>query len=307
MKLLSIIVPVYYEEECIDQFIKEMTPVLEAVDYQYELIFIDDGSKDNTVQIIKSYASQNPSIKLIELSYNQGKQAAVSAGIDHSKGDLLIAMDPDLQDPPNEIPNLIEEMNKGFDVGFGIRKEKVDGLFNKIWSKIFWSILSSLSGINIPKGISSMRIFNRKFADKFLEYPEQNRFVEGIFVHIGMRQSTLKIAQRARFAGKTKFNFRRKLSLAFNIIFDFSELPLKIAAKLGFILFLFGLVFLFGLFILKLFFIDFELGWPSLIGTIILGTGIQLFFIGILAIYLGRIYRETKRRPLFSIKNLTNF
>jgi glycosyltransferase involved in cell wall biosynthesis len=305
-KKLSLVVPVYYEEECILQFIKETEAVLNTLSLEYEIIFIDDGSADQTVNLIKQKAQTSYFIKLVELSYNHGKQAAVTAGITYATGDYLLYMDPDLQDPPIEIPRFIEEIEKGYDLVFGIRKEKVDGFINKIFSKIFWSVLEKFTGLKIPKGLAVMRIFNRKFADKFLEYPEQNRFIEGIFMHIGMKRSTIFIEQRERFAGTSKFNFKRKMRLAFDAIFDFSEIPLKMAVRLGFFIFLLGLLFLIGIVIAKLFVIDFQLGWPSIMAAIVLSAGIQLFFIGIAAVYIGRTYKESKRRPLFSIKELTN-
>jgi dolichol-phosphate mannosyltransferase len=151
-----------------------------------------------------------------------------------------------------------------------------------------------------------MRIFNRKFANQFLNYKEQNRFIEGIFIHIGMNSTTLQIEQRDRYAGVSKFNFRRKMRLALDAILDFSELPLRIAIKLGFSMLLIGLLALVSIILLKLFFIDFQAGWPSLISVLIFGFGVQLFFTGIAALYIGRIYKEVKQRPLFSIKNLRN-
>jgi dolichol-phosphate mannosyltransferase len=306
LKKLSLVVPVYFEEECILQFIQETGSVLSTLNLEYEIIFIDDGSADNTVELIKKAAETQYFIKLVELSYNHGKQAAVTAGITYATGDYLLYMDPDLQDPPVEIPRFIEEIEKGFDLVFGIRKEKVDGILNKLFSRIFWGVLEKFTGLKIPKGLAVMRIFNRKFADKFLEYPEQNRFIEGIFMHIGMKRTTLLIAQRERFAGKSKFNFKRKMRLAFDAIFDFSEIPLKAAVRLGFLLFLVGFLYLAGIIIAKLFIIDFQLGWPSIMGAIIIASGLQLFFIGIAAIYIGRTYKESKKRPLFSVKELTN-
>ncbi|MBX2985073.1 MAG: glycosyltransferase family 2 protein [Bacteroidia bacterium] len=306
MKKLSLVVPVYFEEECILQYLKETIPVLSALGLDWEIVFVDDGSKDKTVELIKEEATKENRIKLVEFSYNQGKQAAVSAGIRYATGDYLLYMDPDLQDPPDEIPHFVREIEQGYDLVFGVRKEKIDSTLNKLYSKIFWGTLNKFTGLEIPKGLAVMRIFNRKFADKFLEYAEQNRFIEGIFIHIGMKRTQIEVSQRKRFAGRSKFNFKRKMQLAFDAIFDFSELPLKLAVKLGMFFSLFGLVALVLLVILKLFFIDFELGWPSLISAIILGFGIQLFFIGIAAIYIGKIYKESKRRPLYSIKDLTN-
>jgi glycosyltransferase involved in cell wall biosynthesis len=305
-KKLSLVLPIYNEEDCISQYFKEVIPILENIELDWEIIFIDDGSKDETCNIIKEYAKSELRIKLIEFSYNHGKQAAVSAGIKFAQGDYLLYMDSDLQDPPEEIPNFLNEINKGYDLVFGIRNEKVDSLKNIILSKLFWWILNKFTGLKIPVGLSVMRIFNRKFADKFLEYHEQNRFIEGIFIHIGMKRSEIIINQRKRFAGKTKFNFKAKIQLAMDAIFDFSEIPLKLAVKLGLILSLTGLLSFFLIIFLKLFFIDFASGWASTISTIVLSLGIQLIFIGIAAIYIGKVYRESKNRPLFSIKETIN-
>jgi len=307
MKLLSVVVPVYFEEECINQFINETTLALDNLDINWEIIFIDDGSTDATISIIKKYTDLNKKIKLIQFSYNHGKQLAVTAGIKHASGDFILTMDPDLQDPPEEIGNFLNEINKGFDIVLGIRKEKRDKFLNKLFSKLFWTFLEKTTDIKIPKGISSMRIFNRKVADKFLEYKEQNRFIEGILMHIGMKRGTLIVDQRERFAGKSKFSFKRKVKLAFNVIFDYSELPLKIAVKLGFYLFIIGILLMLVIIMLKFTLIDFQIGWPSLICSIILGSGLQLFFIGVAALYIGRIYKETKGRPLYSIIETTNF
>jgi glycosyltransferase involved in cell wall biosynthesis len=306
MKKLSLVVPVYFEEECIGQFIHETNSVLQSLNLDWEIVFVDDGSKDRTIELIKAAAISDTRIKLIEFSYNQGKQAAVSAGIKSATGDYMIYMDPDLQDPPVEIPRFIEEIEKGYDLVFGVRKEKIDSTLNKMYSKIFWGVLNKFTGLEIPKGLAVMRIFNRKFADKFLEYSEQNRFIEGIFMHIGMNRSQIEIAQRPRFAGKSKFNFKRKMQLAFDAIFDFSELPLQIAVGAGVITSIIGVMALIVIALLKIFLIDFAGGWPSLFSAIVLSLGIQLFFIGIAAIYIGKIYKESKGRPLYSIKNTTN-
>lgn len=305
-KKISFVVPVFYEEECILQFIKEVEEEMQTIKLDFEFVFIDDGSTDKTVQIIKQEAIQKKHIKLIELSYNHGKQAAVSAGIKYATGDYLMYMDPDLQDPPKEISAFLYEIEKGYDLVFGIREEKKDSLINVIFSKIFWHTLERFTGLKIPKGLAVMRLFNRKFADRFLLYAEQNRFIEGIFMHIGLNRSVIKISQRERFAGKSKFNFKRKMTLAFDAIFDFSEIPLKAAVKLGVLLSALGFVFLITLVFIKLFAISFQIGWLSTISTIILCSGIQLFFMGIIALYVGRIYKETKGRPLFSIKGFTN-
>lgn len=307
MKKISLVVPVYYEQEVILQFLKETKIELDKLPVTYEYVFVDDGSKDNTIELIKKEAATDDRIKLVVFSYNHGKSSAVSAAIAHATGDYLLYMDPDLQDPPKEISKFYNEIQKGYDLVWGIRKEKKDSFLNRQFSKIFWGTLNKFTGLNIPKGIAVMRMFNREFADEFLKYDESNRFIEGIFINISKRWTTIEISQRERFAGSSKFNFKRKMQLAFDAIFDFSELPLKMTVKFGMTLVALGIIGLFTLLISKLFFVNFQAGWPSIIASIVVFFGIQLFFIGIVSLYIGRIYKEVKRRPLYSIKDKINF
>ena len=306
MKKLSLVVPVYYEQEVILQFLKETKEELEKLSIDYEYVFVDDGSKDKTVEIIKEQAKLDDRIKLIVFSYNHGKASAVSAAIANATGDYLLYMDPDLQDPPIEISRFLNEIEKGYDLVWGVRKEKMDSFINNFFSKIFWGTLNKFTGLEIPKGIAVMRMFNREFADEFLKYNETNRFIEGIFINISKKWTTIEIGQRERFAGTSKFNFKRKMQLAFDAIFDFSELPLKMTVKFGMTLVVLGIIGLFVLLISKLFFIEFQAGWPSIIASIVIVFGLQLFFIGIVSLYIGRIYKEVKRRPLYSIKDKVN-
>ena len=306
MKKLSLVVPVYYEQEVILQFLKETKEELDRLPIVYEYVFVDDGSADKTVEIIKEQAKFDNRIKLVIFSYNHGKAAAISAAIAHATGDYLLYMDPDLQDPPVEIPRFLNEIEKGYDLVWGIRREKKDSFLNRQFSKIFWGTLNKFTGLNIPKGVAVMRIFNREFADEFLKYNESNRFIEGIFIAISKNWTTLEIEQRERFAGTTKFNFKKKMQLAFDAIFDFSELPLKMTVRFGMSLIGLGLIGLFVLLISKLFFVDFQAGWPSIIASIIIVFGLQLFFLGIVSLYIGRIYKEVKQRPLYSVKDKIN-
>lgn len=303
---LSLVVPVYYEQECIGQFVSEVTRVLADKPYDYEVVFVDDGSRDATVERIKELAAADPRLKLVVLSYNHGKQAAVTAGIKHATGDALLYMDPDLQDPPEEIPRFVEALEQGYDVVYGVRRQKRDSLLNRMFSALFWWVLDVFTGLDIPKNLAVMRIFNRTFAERFLAYEEQNRFIEGIFMHIGLRRSVLEIEQRPRFAGVSKFNFRRRMGLALNAIFDYSEIPLKVAVYLGLSMVALGATSLTGIVVARLFFIHFQTGWPSVVSIIIFAGGVNLFFTGVMAIYVGRIYREVKRRPLYSVQETVN-
>ena len=304
--MLSLVVPVYFEEDCVTEFIDQVQRVLDPMDIGYEIVFVDDGSTDRTCEIIRGRAHVDERIKLIEFSYNHGKQAAVTAGIRHARGDYLLYMDPDLQDPPVEIPRFLSKIQEGYDLVFGVRSQKKDSFLNKRMSAVFWYILDKFTGLKIPKGLAVMRIFNRRFADQFLLYGEQNRFIEGIFMHIGMKTCTLTISQQERYAGVSKFNFRRKLNLAFDAILDYSELPLKLAVNLGVSVSMAGFLAMIVVAILKLTLVNFQAGWASLASILLMGFGIQLFFIGIAALYIGKLYREVKGRPLFSIKQMTN-
>ena len=304
--LLSLVVPVYFEEDCIGAFIGEVRTVLDALALQYEIVFVDDGSTDRTCELIRAQAADDARIKLVEFSYNQGKQAAVTAGIRYANGDLLLYMDPDLQDPPYEIPRFLAEMDKGYDLVFGVRNEKKDSRTNKLLSSAFWAILNRFTGLRIPPGLAVMRMFNRRFADRFLEYGEKNRFIEGIFMLVGLRRTSIVIDQRERFAGTSKFNFRRKVNLALDAILDFSELPLKLAMRIGLLLSLVGFAAIALIVVLKLTLVSFQAGWASVLSLLLTGFGVQLVFMGIIGMYIGRIYKESKGRPLYSIRAFTN-
>lgn len=306
-RTLSVIIPVYFEEACIETCIREVVGVLERDGIDYEVVFVDDGSADRTVEKIKHAVTANPRLKLIELSYNHGKQAAVTAGIAHATGEYLLMMDPDLQDPPSEIPRFLAKIREGYDVVYGVRAEKRDSFGNVLASKVFWWMLNRFTGLDIPRGIAVMRIFNRRFANKFLEYQEASRFLEGMFFHVGMRQTTLVVEHQERREGETKFTFRKKMNLALNAMLDFSNIPLMITVRMGLMLVALGVLCAIGLIIAKLLFVDFQMGWPSVIVVLIVGFGLQIFFTGVVGTYVGKVYLETKRRPLFSIKELTNF
>jgi len=306
MKKLSLVIPVYNEQEVILQFLRETKAELQKLGITYEYVFVDDGSTDRTAEILKAKAAKDNRIKLVVFSYNHGKAYAVSAAIAYATGEYLLYMDPDLQDSPSDIPRMLKEIEKGYDLVWGIRKEKKDSFWNRQFSKIFWLSLGKFTGLKIPKGIAVFRIFNREFADEFLRYRESNRFIEGIFLSISKKFTTLEVSQRERFAGKTKFNLKRKIQLASDAVFDFSEVPLTFTVRLGMLMVGLGAVGLLGLVVAKLFFVEFQAGWPSVIVAIITAFGMQLFFLGIVSIYIGRIYRETKRRPLFSVKEIIN-
>ena len=184
---ISLVVALYFEEECVAEFIRRVREELDGQPVTYEIVFVDDGSQDRTAPIVTEYAAADPRLKLVQLSRNHGKEAAVTAGIAHASGDYLVMMDPDLQDPPERILDFKRKMEEGYDVVFGVRKQKADTLLNTLFSKIFWSSLNTMTGLKIPRNLAVMRMFNRAFAQQFLQYPERVRFIEGIFMLVGAR------------------------------------------------------------------------------------------------------------------------
>jgi dolichol-phosphate mannosyltransferase len=215
-------------------------------------------------------------------------------------------MDPDLQDPPVEIPRFLAEIDKGYDLVFGVRAEKRDSLTNVLLSRAFWWTLETMTGLALPRGLAVMRIFNRAFAERFLRYREQNRFLEGIFVHVGMRRGSLVISQRPRTAGVSKFNLSRKIDLALTAILDFSDLPLRLTMRVGVLLVVLGLLSLVALVSLRFSGVVLDVGWCAVLVALALGFGTQIFFMGVIGQYVGKVYRESKHRPLFSVKAVTN-
>lgn len=303
--LLSVVIPVYCEEACVERLVAELAAVLEPT-LDYEIVLVDDGSQDRTVDLLKVHAAANPRLKLVCLSYNYGKEVALTAGVRHARGDLILFMDADLQDPPVEIPRMVEKAREGYDLVLGVREEKKDSLVNRALSAVFWRGLEVFTGLQFPRSLAVMRIFNRRFADQFLQYHEANRFIEGLFMDIRMRWTTLVIRQQERYAGTTKFTFGRRLRLATRAVLSHSELPLALTVRFGLVMVLLSAVAGVTLIVLKLFFIEFQAGWPSLFVVLVLGFGLQILFLGLVGAYVGNIYREVKRRPLFSVKELVN-
>ena len=301
-RLVSLVVAVFYEEECIDEFVDQVTAVLDGLGTPWELVFVDDGSTDRTVEKIVERIERDPRVRLIELSRNHGKAFALTAGLAHARGSHVVCMDPDLQDPPEYIQRFTAKLDEGWDLVFGVRHEKQDSFLNRLFSRVFWFTLRRLTGLDLPVGLSTMRSMNRDFVDRFLEYGETNRFLEGMLMDVGLRRTQIDVPHRPRFAGKTKFNMRRKMKLAFDAICDFSDLPLRVASRVGVALTAIGLLSVVVVVVLRLFVMEFQLGWPSLFCLIVVGFGLNLFFLGVLGRYVGGIYREVKRRPIYSVR-----
>lgn len=305
-KKLTVLVCLYYEEECVEEFVRQVSQQLNNLAVPWEILFIDDGSQDATVEIVSGLASQDPQIKLVALNRNYGKEAAITAGIEYASGDVIIMMDPDLQDPPHRIKDFYSAVVDGNDLVWGIREQQSRGLLDKVLSKAFWSTLRGMTGLNIPVNVAVMRGFNKRFADAFLKFPEQNRFIEGIFATIGFRTTEIVIENQPRFAGHSKFTLKKRIALAAKAITAFSDRPLKLGVTLGSCGLLASITY--GAYLVgrKLIFgIGLE-GWTSTIAIVLFMGSLNMAMVGLSGIYVGRIYRELKNRPLFLIDKLQN-
>lgn len=304
MKKVSIIVPCYNEEESIPLFYKEIKNVFSKINYKLELIFIEDGSKDKTLELIRNLSKEDKEVNFISLSRNFGKEAAMWAGLKHATGDFVTVMDCDLQDPPSLIPEmlrLIEE--ESYDV-VGTRRvtRKGEPPIRSLFARMFYKIINKMSKIEMVDGARDFRMMTRQVVDNLLTLKEYNRYSKGLFSFVGFKTKWLEYENIERVAGETKWSFWKLFIYAIDGIVAFSTAPLTIAAT-------FGLLFCFIAFIMIIFIIvktlvygDPTSGWPSLACIIFMANGIELLCIGIIGEYLSKTYLEVKNRPIYIIK-----
>ena len=304
-KLLSIVSPVYNEAENIDEFYSRILSSTKDLNLEIEIVYINDGSQDNTIQIINKQSENDNRIASIDLSRNFGKEIALTAGLDHASGDAVIIIDGDLQDPPELIPKLVEKWLNGYDVVNAKRIErKGEGFFKRLTSYVYYRLLFHISDINIPMDTGDFRLLNRKALDALLELREKHRYMKGLFAWVGFKQAEIEYQREARYKGKTKWSFFGLSNLAFDGLTSFSILPLRLASTVGFISAFFGFFYGAMIVVKKVFFQEPVAGFTSLVVLITFFGGIQLLSIGIIGEYIGRIFNETKNRPLYIVKNL---
>lgn len=308
--LLSIIVPVYNEEKNIEAFLKRF--LLSVRNYRYELFFINDGSSDKTVEIIKQKAKQNKDIKLISFYRNFGHQMALTCGYKNAVGDAVVSLDADLQDPPEIIPLLVKSWQKGADIVYAKRERReFDNFFKKFTAHFFYKLINFLSDTPIPEDVGDYRLLSRKVVDFINNLPETARFLRGLVAWGGFSFAFVPFKREKRFAGDTHYPFSKMFNFALEGITSFSIRPLRLASYLGFISAFFGFLGIIYALIGKVFqpsFFphDWVTGWTGLfVGIMFLG-GIQLLTIGIIGEYVGKIYKEVQKRPSYLIKEKIN-
>ncbi|GBF80055.1 glycosyltransferase family 2 protein [Aphanothece sacrum] len=302
---LSIIVPVYNESPNIDTLFNRILSVLNELNLTYEIICVDDGSRDNTLMSLMNYHLRYSSIKVISLSRNFGKEIALSAGLDYAQGKAIIPIDADLQDPPELIGELIAKWREGYDIVYCKRRSRQGETWLKqLTADVFYRLISGISPIPIPRDTGDFRLLDQRVVTALKQMPERNRFMKGLFAWVGFKQTEILYDRSPRYKGITKWNYWKLWNFALDGITSFSLVPLKVWSYLGLILSL--LAFIYGSFlILRTLILGIDVpGYASLMVTILFLGGVQLISLGIIGEYLGRVYQEVKQRPLYLVREL---
>jgi dolichol-phosphate mannosyltransferase len=299
---ISVVIPVFNEAANIARLFNALETVLATLPFEYELIFVDDGSTDASLEEIKKLSVVNSNVFYIELSRNFGHQYALKAGMDMAQGDCVISMDADLQHPPDLIPKLVELWEKGFDVVFTCREDNPNtSLFKRKSSTFFYSLMRTLSDLELEKGTADFRLMDRRAVDAFIRFGESDLFIRGLVKWMGFKQISVSYLPGTRHAGSSKYNLKKMISFAFKGITSFSTKPLLLTAYLGITFFLISLAYL-PYALVSYFSGNAVSGWTSLIMTVIFFGGLQLLMLGIIGLYLGKLVIQGKQRPLYLIR-----
>ncbi len=305
-KLISLIVPVFNEATTLSLFNQRLMKVVNSTgdNLEFEIIYVNDGSSDESILLLKELLAEDPRLAILDLSRNFGKEIALQAGIDFSKGDAVIVLDADLQDPPELIPQLIDEWHKGFDVVYAKRSARLgESWLKKSSAHLFYRIINQISSIEIPKDTGDYRLLSRRACEALKLLRERHRFMKGLFSWVGFSQTAVLFQREPRIAGKTKWNYWKLWNLAIEGITSFTIAPLKLATFLGFTTALFAFIYAMVIVYKTLYFGEPVQGYPSLMVVILFLGGIQLITLGIIGEYLGRTFDEVKQRPLYIVKD----
>lgn len=306
--IYSLVIPIYNEEETLPELHRRLSELMERLDAETEIIMVDDGSSDQSFQIMSDISRRDKRFKIIQLSRNFGHQTAITAGMDSATGEAVIIMDADLQDPPEVALDMIARWREGYEVVYGARDEREgESVFKKATAAVFYRTLRKLTDLDIPLDVGDFRLVDRKAMDVFNTMREHSRYVRGMFSWIGFKQTGVKYKRSSRFAGSTKYPLKKMLKLAMDGVISFSTAPLRLALNAGF--FIAAISFLAGTWAIfvKLFGSGVIPGWTSILVVVSFMNGVQLILIGLLGEYIGRIYEEVKGRPLYIVKASRGF
>lgn len=301
---ISVVIPVYNEEDNILELYTRLSDSL--AQFSYELIFVDDGSKDKSFTILKSICKKDHKVRIVKLIRNFGQHIAISAGLKHIDGNIAITMDADLQNPPEEIPKLIEKLNEGYDLAWGVFEERRHSFFRKVGSYFAKYLLCKIMG-NVPVNISTFRAISADLVKRINTLTEKNRFLDGMMIWLGARAATVPVKHNFRYKGKTKYDLFRLIHLWFDMVTSFSEFPLKLATYAGILFGMAGFILACFYLIKKLLFAITVTGFTTIVILILIFSGIQLFCLGMVGEYVARIFMESKNRPLFIIEDSYGF
>lgn len=305
--LYSIIIPVYNEELVVEESHRRLKAVMDSTGEDYELLFVNDGSRDKTVEILRGIIQSDPHTRLLDFSRNFGHQTAISAGMDHASGDAVIVIDADLQDPPEVMLDMIAKWKEGYQVVYGKRlQRKGETLFKKLTAKLFYRLLHSMTDVDIPVDTGDFRLLDRSVCDVMRNLTEKNRYVRGLVSWVGFNQTAVEYVRDERFAGETKYPLKKMLKFATDGIISFSFKPLKFAEYLGVAVSLLSFLYLIVVIVQKIIGHTVE-GWASILAVSLFFNGVILFMLGIIGEYIGRIYDEAKNRPLYILKEKVGF
>lgn len=304
----SVIVPLYNEELVINQSYKRLKEVMDSTNESYEIVFVNDGSKDRTREIAEEICSSDENIKLINFSRNFGHQAAITAGMDLALGDAIIVIDADLQDPPEVMLKMIEKWKEGYEVVYGKRvKREGETFFKKFTARVYYRLLRSMTTVDVPVDAGDFRLIDRKVCNTLIALPERNRYVRGLVSWVGYKQTYVEFIRQERFAGKTKYPLKKMFKLACDGITALSYKPLIIAGHFGIIALLVGIILMFVDITKAIINKSSVLNFTMMIGINMMMFGVVLGCIGIMGQYIGRIFDESKGRPIYVISSTTNY
>lgn len=307
-KLLSIVVPVYNEQEVIDETFRRLSATFKDYCMDIEYIFINDGSRDNTYFKLREIASSNKEVRVINFARNFGHQIAITAGMDYAKGDAIVIIDADLQDPPEVILEMVDKWVEGYQVVYGKRLQREgETIFKKLTAKVFYRFLDSMTDVKLPVDVGDFRLIDRKVCDAMKCLPERSRYVRGLVSWVGFKQTSVEYHREKRFAGETKYPFKKMLKLAGDGIFSFSYKPLKLATFMGMLVSALSFIYLIIVLVQRIVKNDVASGLASSMAVSLFLNGVMLIVIGIMGEYVGRIYEEVKARPLYVVGELMGF
>lgn len=304
MKKISILIPAYNEQAVLEKLLTRLANLAnDTKDYTFEFLFVNDGSKDRTMEIIKEYADKDDRVSYVNLSRNFGKEVAMIAGLDHVTGDATVIIDADLQDPPELIPKMIELWEEGYDDVYAKRKSREgESWFKKKTSKLYYQILQGFTHITIQKDTGDFRLLDRRAVEAIKQFRESERYTKGMYSWIGFNKKEILYDRDPRAAGETKWNYWKLINLGVNGITSFTTAPLRASTIIGFIVSVIAFLYLIILVIRTIFFGADLAGYPSMMTVILFLGGVQLLSLGIIGEYVGKIFNETKNRPLYLVE-----